>query len=193
MRRCLKEWWKNLRNKEALCILTVFCVSIGGSKGFLSKVFFPTTESGINYLIDKGSYITNDYVIINFDRRIIPDSAKLYIDKLLMGELTNRYENVLTTTFREFELPHAVYIENATNYHIYVYTDWTPGPAVQTNGVWEIVYMYDKANGERIIPLNTLIYNNGFRISPSPVIFTDEDIRKILDEDEAKEAKEVEK
>jgi hypothetical protein len=38
-----------------------------------------------------------------------------------------------------------------------------------------------------------LIYNNGFRISPNPVIFTDEDIRKLLDEDVTKEAKEVEK
>lgn len=193
MRRRIKEWWKNLHNKGTLCILSIVCALIGGSKGFIPKIFFPTTESGINYLTDKGSYITNDYVIINFDRRIIPDSAKLYIDKLFMGELTNKYENVLTTTFGKFELPHTVYIENATNYHIFVYTDWTPGPAVQTNGVWEIVYMYDKKNGERIIPLNTLIYNNGFRILPNPAIFTDEDIRKLLDEDVTKEAKEVEK
>jgi hypothetical protein len=192
MRKWFKEWWENLPNKDILCILAIACTLIGGTKGFLPKILYPTTEAGISYLIDKGSYITNDYAIINFDRRIVPNSAKLYIDKLFMGESTNKYENVLTTTFGEFSLPHAVYIENITNYHIFVYTDWTPGPAVQTNGVWEIVYMYDKNNGERIIPLNTMIYNNGFRILPNPIIFTDEEVKKILDADVTKESKEVE-
>lgn len=138
-----------------LLAVAVVATLYGGRKGTVS---YPRTDPTTAYLINAGSYVTNDFVHISFTRVIIPDSASLYIDRREVSS-TNDADWVthLSSTFGQFLVPQDVPCQNATNYDWLVYSDWTPGPSVQTNGVWHAMFGLDRKTGRHIIPIRSCI------------------------------------
>lgn len=176
----LKSWWNNLKGKWVFIFFATVATMYGGSKKPMPSVYYPSTEHSIGYLRDSGSYVTNDYVYISFQRIVVPETATLLIDRCRLGStnIIEDAENFITTTFDQFVVPAIIPCTGATNWNWYVYTTWTPGPAVQTNGVWEVIWMTDKKWRGYIIPSRTVIIENGKRISPNPAIVSDEDLEK---------------
>ena len=82
------------------------------------------------------SYVTNDYVHISFERRIIPDEASVFVD-YRPADSTNDSEwvTLVQSTFAAFPNPTNIPFANAVSNSWHVYSDWTPGPSVQTNGI----------------------------------------------------------
>lgn len=100
------------------------------------QVIFPQTEAGRGYINDAGSFVTNDYVHVDFVTRIVPSSANLLVDyREVASTNAEDFASLVSTTFAEFTVPQDIPFGNATNFNFYIYTDWTPGPSVQTNGV----------------------------------------------------------
>lgn len=129
-------------------------------------VSFPRTDPGQAYLVDRGSYVDDETstVHIDFERIIAPDDAVLYVDRRQRREGAE-WENYLTTTLGEFRPPVDIEVPNATNYNWLVYTDWTPGPSVVTNGVWHAMWGRDQRSGRHAIPIRTAVRVDGRTIA----------------------------
>lgn len=129
-------------------------------------VTFPRTDPTQSYLMDRGSYVDDETstVHIDFTRIIAPDSAVLYVDRMQRTEGAE-WENYLTTTLGEIRPPIDLEVPNATNYQWAVYTDWTPGPTVQTNGVWHAMWGKDRKTGRHAIPVRTAVRVDGKTIA----------------------------
>ncbi|HBO99087.1 MAG TPA: hypothetical protein DD637_04540 [Verrucomicrobia bacterium] len=82
------------------------------------------------------SYVTNDYVHVSFERRIIPDEASVFVD-YRPADSTNDSDwvTLVQSTFAAFPNPTNIPFANAISNSWHVYSDWTPGPSVQTNGI----------------------------------------------------------
>ena len=130
-------------------------------------VSYPRTDPTTEYLTDAGSWVDSDTDIVHIDFRriIVPDSAMLYVDRLFLTEGNESWENVFAATFGETPLPLEITCQNATNYRWIVYTDWTPGPAVQTNGVWHANWGLDRRSRRYLIPLRTAVRIDGETIA----------------------------
>ena len=104
--------------------------------GATKPVGFPPTEAGVRYLVDRGSYVTNDFVHLDWARRIVPDEADLVIERRPVAS-TNAadWAAFLETTFAAFSVPTNLPCPAATGWAWQVWADWTPPPAVQTNGM----------------------------------------------------------
>lgn len=157
--RAIRE---SLSYKEiiALSLIAIFCTYAAQKR----LVTFPRTDPTQAYLFDMGSYVDSETgtVYINFRHVIVPNNANLYIDRIQRvgnGE-TAEWINHMTTTVGEFNPPYEFVYENATNYNWIVYTDWTPGPTVQTNGVWHANWGRS-INRRFIIPIRTEVRVDG--------------------------------
>lgn len=127
----------------------------GGGK---ARVFYPQTDPDVAWLIDRGSYVTNDFVHVDFVRVVVPDAAPLYIDRRPVDSTNDtEWAEWITTTFAAFPVPQDIPLAAATNYDFAVYTTWTPGPAVETNGVWHANWGLDRKARRYLIPLRTSV------------------------------------
>lgn len=155
-----------LRRLDILVLALVAAVATmyGGRKGAIT---YPRTDPSVAYIADAGSYLTNDFVHVNFTRVIVPDTASLYIDRREVAATNdpNAWINHITTTFAQFAVPQDISFQNATNYDWMVYTDWTPGPSVVTNGVWHAFWGVDQRQGKYFIPIRTAVRENGNTIA----------------------------
>ncbi len=116
------------------------------------------------YLVNAGSYIdaTNSTVYINFTKHpILPDEASIVIEYQPINETNNVwavYESSTIGLWKEYgRPPYEFHFDNATNYNWVVYTTWTHGPAVVTNGVWHCNWQLS-TNRQHIVMINTEIY-----------------------------------
>lgn len=155
---------------------TIMLVGYAGTKGFVGgRVSYPFTDPETRYLVDHGSYVTNGWVHVDFSRFMVPDSAMLYVDACPISStnVTADSFNVWEGTVREFDAPRDIPYEAATNYNWFVYTDWTPGPAVHTNGVLQLLWRKWQEESEKnrgfFVPSRTGIYDGGKRLSPPSV------------------------
>lgn len=146
-----------------LLALAMAAIVWGGTK---PQVIYPRTDPNTAWLVDRGSWVSNDVVHIDFFRIVAPASANLYIDRRPVGSTNDAdWVELVATTFAAFDLPHDLSIPAATNYDYAVYTDWTPGPTVVTNGVWHANWANDRAR-LHILPIRTLIDIDGHVIAP---------------------------
>lgn len=131
------------------------------------RVTFPRTDADIAYLTDRGSYVTNDYVRIDFARIIAPDDAHVFVDARPVGldGDDSAWVTIISSTFSEFAVPADIPFVNATNYDWMVYTTWAAGPAVQTNGVWHAMWGLDKRGKAYLIPIRTAVRVDGETIA----------------------------
>ena len=149
----------------------------GGAKHIIGKITYPRTDPETWYLLDNGSYVTNDAVHVAFARNpILPASANIFIEGLELS-YTNAndwaehsflaYSNTLGNVSSPFDLSFPA----ATNYNWIAYTDWTPPPTTHTNGVAYAAWQrsIDGATN-RIATVKTGIYIDSLRVSPDPAI-----------------------
>ena len=160
-------------NRVAFVTVCLFAALYGGAKHATGKITYPRTDPTLAYLTDKGSYVTNDFVHIDFDRlSVVPSSAMFYLDSCGLAEtnaqgVATNWVNAKTATFGELSVPFDFAFANATNYNWLAYTDWTPGPAVQTNGVWHAYWGVDKKTGSYFIPVRTCV-RDGSEVIATP-------------------------
>ncbi len=119
----------------ALCAPLVAALVIHGSTK-RATVSFPPTEAGVAYLVDRGSYVADDHVHLDWVRRIVPDDADLVVERRPLAS-TNAQEwaAFVTSAFADFAVPTNLPCAAATGWNWQVWADWTPPPSVLTNGV----------------------------------------------------------
>ena len=151
--------------RAVFCGAVVVACLFGGAK-HTGSITYPKTDTDVAYLTDSGSYVTNDAVHVAFTRIIVPDTATFYLDYCALdgtnsaGVATN-WVNAKTATFADLTVPFDFAFAAATNYNWLAYTDWTPGPAVQTNGVWHAYWGIDRKQGRYFIPVRTCVRDGG--------------------------------
>ena len=128
-------WWDRAVRYALLVPFVVGMIVYGSTK---ARVTYPMTEAGRAYLVDRGSYVTNDFVHIDFERRIVPDDAALVIERRVVASTNDTdWAEFLRTTFAAFNVPADIPCAGATNWMWIVYADWAPEPSVHTNGILE--------------------------------------------------------
>lgn len=165
--RTLDRWRAAPRAKYMLLPLIVSLCYVGMTKHQSGTIVYPYTDVETRYLVDAGSYVTNDAVYVSFTRLLAPGSAPFIIDAIEIGKTNvEDFVSVWEGTFDEFENPSFVPFEFATNYNFYAYTTWTPGPSVKTNGVLDLYWQLDAKGNGSMIPIRTGVYLDGEKISP---------------------------
>ena len=162
--RALRTARRSLRPAEvAVFALLAGFFCLAAQKRLVS---YPRTDPTQAYLVDRGSYVDSEtgVVHIDFDRIIVPDTALMFIDRRRREEGAE-WENMVAEQFRDVPLPYETSFEDASDWEYIVYTDWTPGPAVQTNGVWHANWARDRRTGAYIIPLRTAVRVDGETIA----------------------------
>ena len=126
------------------CAFAVACILFGGRKGSIT-VSDP-------YVVNNGSYLTNDVVHVAIAKRsaMLPDNTAILVYARQL-EQTNATDWVRL-------MPHLTYVDhpydyslpNATNYNVMVDAQFTPSPTVHTNGVWSITGFIIPNSGGRM-------------------------------------------
>lgn len=143
--------------KKPLLIFFVAATLYGGAKHFATVTILNTDTDAV-YLIDRGSFVTNDYVHVDFTTVVIPQTANLYIYRRQVDSTNDiDWTEHLATTIGEFSPPQDIQFPLATNFNWIVFSDWTPGPAVETNGVWYAYWGLDQQHHEKLIPIRTCV------------------------------------
>ncbi len=128
-------WWDRAVRAALLVPFVAGMVIHGGSK---ARVTYPPTEAGRAYLVDRGSYVTNGCVHLDFERRIVPDDAALVVERRPVASTNDaEWAEFLRTTFAALPVPADLPCAGATNWDWCVYADWAPDPSVHTNGILE--------------------------------------------------------
>ena len=159
-------WWDRAVRYALLVPFVAGMIVYGSTK---ARVTYPMTEAGRSYLVDRGSYVTNDFVHIDFERRIVPDDAALVIERRGVASTNDTdWAEFLRTTFAAFAVPADIPCADATNWMWIVYADWAPEPSVHTNGILEAkwgVSARDAAHrAERLavgVPAQTTVWADG--------------------------------
>lgn len=166
--------WIRRHKVDALLVapFVLFFAYYGGSK-IASTVTFPRTDPETWYLMDNGSYVTNDWVHVAYTKNpIVPNTASIFIEGLSLS-YTNQsdwaehsflaYSNTLGTATSPFDMPYPA----ASNFNWIVYTDWTPPPTTHTNGVAYAAWQRPISGATNILAtVKTGIYIGPLRLSP---------------------------
>lgn len=140
----------------ALSVLGVALAIFGGSKR--GTVTFPQTGE-FRYITDTGSYVTNDWVHVSFRAVVVPAAAPLVVlyRELSSTNIEDWTEYEIDPPWTVGDSPFDVTMACATNYNWQVFADWTPGPSVETNGVWHAFGSRDRKTGEHYLLLRSAI------------------------------------
>ena len=163
---------RNHRHQRGRAVMMLFFAIVATCAAQKATILFPRTDSDIIYIANNGSYVTNDFVHVDYIKHpVVPSSAQLFIDYYAVDD-TN-LQNVATlvaTTFSAFHTPTNIPFAFATNYNFVCYTTWTPGSTVHTNGVLHANWgtasgsMANEAAARGLfwaIPVQTEIIENG--------------------------------
>lgn len=163
-------------NRAVFFIGVVLATLYGGAK-HTATVTYPRTDPETWYLMDSGSYVTNDAVHIAYTKNlVVPNSANIFIEGLELC-YTNQsdwaehsflaYSNTLGNATSPFDMPfHA-----ATNFNWVVYTDWAPGPATHTNGVAFVAWQIGASKPTNDLAMvRTGVYADALKLAPNPAI-----------------------
>lgn len=167
--------WIKAHKVDALLVAPfVLCmVWTGSTKSGIGRVSYPYTDVEMRYLYDAGSYVTNDYVHVEFTKSaVVPDSADFLGYFRPIGS-TNDAEWVcfLDTTFAQFHSPSNVPFAGAITNDFQFFTTYTPGPVVHTNGVAVVNWQRNFDQDERYLAtIRTGIYTNAVRVAPNSAI-----------------------
>ncbi len=159
----------------ALVALALVFTLYGGSKSPKPTVTFPKTDIEVAYLVNSGSYVTNDAVYVSFTKSpIVPLNADL--KGYYAPFTTNTEAEVEWTQFYDgyvSDFPQFIEFANATNYNFQFFTTWTPAPTVHTNGVlnvnWGVADNQDMEDEIIALPIQTEVwFNADFLATPEP-------------------------
>lgn len=141
----------------AACFLHSMATKPGGS------ISFPLTDADERYISDTGSYVSNDYVRVSYALAAgVPNTAEIVVEKRRL-DMTNDCDWVMVSSAmaRNFPSPQTIQCPAATNFNWIVYTTYTPGSAVATNGVWHAYWGLDRKAHIQMIPARSCIRVNG--------------------------------
>lgn len=137
-------------------------------------ITFPAVDVEQTYIYDAGSYLTNDLVHISYYYLVAPGSADLNVVRRPVGNSDPAaWELVYTNTLGGVTLPLELTYAGAETNNWAVYTTWTPGPAVHTNGVWQVGWRSVR-QGSTLIPIQTKVYNDGTLVMPATGGYTND-------------------
>lgn len=131
---------------------------------------FLRTDAEIVYLIDNGSYVSNNIVHLEFSTRLLPPSAELFLDYIPKTEPADSTAYTTYLSGSVETVPNVVEFEfeNAISNRWIFYTTYTPGPNVHTNGVAVAEFLKAKNYENVAVPKRSTIWENGARVYPSP-------------------------
>lgn len=164
---CAWKVWRRQRTAGILSVVAMVAIIVGGTKPATRNVNFPRTDPEVAYLIDNGSYVSNNVVHVDFNTFLIPGDAPIAL-AYWPNESTNEADIVelFVDALSAWPRPLDFEFENATSNRWYCYTTWTPGPAAHTNGVFQQVWMSDRRENRNVIPIRTIIIEDGEQIAP---------------------------
>lgn len=130
---------------------------------------FLRTDPEVVYLIDNGSYVSNNIVHLEFSTRLLPPSAELFLDYIPKTEPADStaYTNYLSGSVATVPNVVEFEFENAISNRWIFYTTYTPGPNVHTNGVAVAEFIKAAKYDNVAVPKRSTIWENGERIYPS--------------------------
>ena len=170
----LVRWIRRHRGDALVVAPFVVCmIYVGATKQPTGRVSYPYTDVEMRYLIDAGSYVTNDYVHVAFTKSpVVPDSAD-FLGYYRPAGSTNDLEwtQFVDTTFAEFVPPIDIPFANAISNDFQFFTTYTPGPVVHTNGVAVVNWQQNfERDGRYLATIRTGVYTNAVRVAPNPGI-----------------------
>ena len=130
---------------------------------------FLRTDPEVVYLIDNGSYVSNNVVHLEFSTRLLPPTAELFLDYIPKTEpvVSTAYTTHLSGTVETLPRVIEFEFENAISNKWVFYTTYTPGPNVHTNGVAVAEFFRATQYDNVAVPKRATIWENGERIYPS--------------------------
>ena len=148
-----------------------------GAKHFMARITYPRTDPETWYLMDNGSYVTNNAVHVAFTRNlIVPDSAMFYLYGLESSytnesDWTDHSFCAYSNSFAAITVPFDFAYTAASNFNWLAFTDWTPAPQTHTNGVAYVAWQIgaDKPTNN-VALIRTGVYVNALRLAPNPAI-----------------------
>lgn len=160
--------WPSLRRQGAMFII----IAIGFLHAAATKpspltrsVYFPYIDPERQYLFDAGSVVSNTHVHVAFATSVVlPPSAPVFLDYAPDG--SDSWTTFTNATLAAFPRPLDFDFPGAISNSWMCYTTWTPGPAVHTNGVAQIVWQLPSIDRSTNIcaMLNTAIYTNSAKV-----------------------------
>jgi len=167
-------WIRRHGLQAAFVAPAVVClVYVGSTKQMVGSVTYPFTDPEVRYLYDAGSYVTNDFVHVSFEKSaLVPDSADfLGYFRPCGSNSDDDWIEFLATTFALFHSPSNVPFAGALTNDFQFFTTFTPGPSVHTNGVAVVNWMMPTGGATNaIVPVRTGIYVGGRRLAPNPAV-----------------------
>lgn len=135
-------------------------------------ITFLQTDVEVTYLIDNGSYVSNNIVHLDFKHNILlPPRAVLFLDYIPKSEPpdANNFTTYMSGSLSEFinRLPIEFEFENAISNRWVFYTTYTPGPNVHTNGVAVAEFIKATEYDNVAVPKRSTIWEDGERIYPA--------------------------
>ncbi len=165
---------RRLRRVSRIQALLVGAIVTGfiqyGSTKNAGRVEYPYTDVETRYLIDAGSYVTTNLVHIAFTKSsLVPDTADIQCWSRPIGtNEVNWVEVFYYEHISEMPNPLDVVWEGAQTNIFQVFTTWTPGPTVHTNGIAVIEWQKDfNGSTNRAAMIRTSVYANERRLAPS--------------------------
>lgn len=161
-------------NKAVFLVGVVLATLYGGSKG---RITFPRTDPETWYLMDSGSYVTNDAVHVAFTRNVIVPATATF--ELWGLELSYTNESdwaehsflAYSSAFAAMAVPFDFAYPAATNYNWIAFTGWTPPPVVHTNGVAFVAWQIGAAKPTNDLAMvRTGVYQGARKLAPNPAI-----------------------
>ena len=134
------------------------------------KVQFWSASTDTVYLIDNGSYVSNNLVHISFVTRLLPDSAMIFLDYIPKDAEPNaeNYSTFKAMTSAEWPRDVDFEFEGARSNKWVMYTTYTPGPVVHTNGVAVAEFLKAQKYDNVAVPKRSTIWQDGKMLWPLP-------------------------
>lgn len=151
-----------------LVIVLIFALPLifYGSTKSGGGIIFPQIDPNFEWLVDDGSYVSNNVVHVAYKKHLaLPDSADLRLARKSIEAGSIEWDEVYETTVGESPSPFDYITANATSFVWAVYTTYTPGPAVITNGVLHVNWAAREDGMIKAIPLHTEVLEDGVRLA----------------------------
>lgn len=131
-------------------------------------ITFLQIDPEIVYLVDLGSYVSNNVVHLEYSPRLLPPSAPLFLDYIPKTEPpeSQNYTTYLAGTVESVPQIIDFTFEGAISNRWVFYTTYTPGPNVHTNGVAVAEFLKATKYDNVAVPKRSTIWENGKRIWP---------------------------
>lgn len=156
-------------------------------KQAVDNITFLRTDPEIEFLIDTGSYVSNNIVHLSFTTRFLPSSAMLYLDyipKTESADSTN-YSTFMAGELSSIPNTCVFEFENAISNRWVFYTTYTQGANVHTNGVAVAEFMRARNYDNVAVPKRASIWEDGERVYPkNDIMSATADLLNQLDQEE---------